>query len=190
MGALLYYQHMNEMWVGAGSRQRSEVGVVQLRDAVSADFAQFGAFFRAIVAEGESYNYPEDLSDEEIERLWLLPGWSTMAALGDDGSVLGMAKFGPNHPNRGAHIANASFMVNPAAQGQGIGRVLGEQVLLRAREAGYQGMQFNAVVETNTAAVKLWQSLGFQIMTTIPGAFRSRRHGFVGLHIMFRSLVD
>jgi hypothetical protein len=29
-------------------------------------------------------------------------------------------------------------------------------------------MQFNAVVETNVAAVRLWQALGFEIMTTIP----------------------
>jgi ribosomal protein S18 acetylase RimI-like enzyme len=101
-----------------------------------------------------------------------------------------MAKFGPNHPNRGAHIANASFMVDPAAQGRGIGRQLGERVLGLAREAGFMGMQFNAVVETNHAAVKLWQSLGFRIMATIPGAFRSEQHGYVGLHIMFRSLVD
>lgn len=164
--------------------------MIQIRDAKSADFQQFGTFFRAIVADGESYNYPEDLSDVEIEQLWFLPGWRTIAALADDGTLLGMAKFGPNHPNRGSHIANASFMVNPAAQGHGIGRLLGEEVLKLAREAGYVGMQFNAVVETNIAAVKLWQSLGFKIMTTIPRAFRSERHGFVGLHIMFRSLND
>lgn len=163
---------------------------VQIRDAVSADFAQFGPFFRAIVADGESYNYPERLTDVEIEALWLLPApWRTVVAVDEDGALLGVAKFGPNHPNRGAHIANASFMVNPAAQGRGIGRLLGEDVLRLAREAGYRGMQFNAVVETNVAAVKLWQSLGFEIMTTIPGAFHSRRHGYVGLHIMFQSFV-
>ena len=164
-------------------------GVVLIRDAVSEDIRQFGPFFREIVADGESYNYPEDLTDAEIERLWLLPPpWRMICAVDDDGTLLGVAKFGPNHPNRGAHIANASFMVNPAAQGRGIGRLLGEEVLRLARVAGYRGMQFNAVVETNVAAVKLWQSLGFEIMTTISGAFNSRRHGYVGLHIMFQSL--
>jgi len=163
---------------------------VRIRDAVSADFAQFGPVFRAIVADGESYNYPEHLTDAEIEALWLLPApWRTVVAVDEDGALLGVAKFGPNHPNRGAHIANASFMVNPAAQGRGIGRLLGEDVLRLAREAGYRGMQFNAVVETNLAAVKLWQSLGFEIMTTIPGAFHSQRHGYVGLHIMFQPFV-
>ena len=159
-----------------------------IRDAVHEDFAQFGPLFRAIVADGESYNYPDGLNDDDIEHLWLLPApWRMIAAVDDDGTLLGVAKFGPNHPNRGAHIANASFMVNPDAQGRGVGRRLGEEVLRLAREAGFRGMQFNAVVETNQAAVKLWQSLGFEIMTTIPNAFFSKRHGYVGLHIMFQS---
>lgn len=95
---------------------------------------------------------------------------------------------GPNRPGRGAHIATASFMVDPAAQGRGVGRALGNEVLRWARAEGYQGIQFNAVVETNSAAVGLWRSLGFRIMTTIPEAFDHARHGRVGLHIMFREL--
>ncbi len=165
--------------------------MVRIRMAIPSDIDQFGPFFRAIVADGESYMYPEDLSNDEIAALWLLPSpWETIAAVNDRAELLGMAKFGPNHPNRGAHIANASFMIGPAAQGQGVGRLLGEEVLRRAREAGYRGMQFNAVVETNLAAVALWRSLGFTIVGTIPGAFNSRRHGFVGLHIMFLSFLD
>ena len=53
----------------------------------------------------------------------------------------------------------------------------------------YRGIQFNAVVETNVAAVRLWQDLGFEIVGTVPGAFRSPEHGYVGLHVMFLSLV-
>jgi ribosomal protein S18 acetylase RimI-like enzyme len=57
-----------------------------------------------------------------------------------------------------------------------------------ARDAGYASIQFNAVVETNTAAVSLWQSLGFEILATVPEAFDHPRHGRVGLHLMFRRL--
>ena len=49
-------------------------------------------------------------------------------------------------------------------------------------------MQFNAVVETNVAAVRLWQDLGFAVVGTVPEAFESRRHGRVGLHVMHRYL--
>jgi GNAT superfamily N-acetyltransferase len=105
------------------------------------------------------------------------------------GAVLGSAKMGPNRPGRGAHIATASFMVDPGAHRQGVGRSLGRYAVAWARSAGYHGMQFNAVVETNTAAVTLWRLLGFEILATVPEAFDHRVYGLVGLHIMYQRLA-
>jgi len=79
-------------------------------------------------------------------------------------------------------------MVDEAARGRGIGRRLGEHVVQWHRDQGYRGIQFNAVVETNIPAVRLWQSLGFEIAGTVPGTFRSRAHGYVGLHVMYLPL--
>jgi ribosomal protein S18 acetylase RimI-like enzyme len=61
-------------------------------------------------------------------------------------------------------------------------------VVDRLRELGFRGVQFNAVVETNTAAVRLWQALGFEIVGTVPGAFDSASRGLVGLHVMYLHL--
>jgi len=105
-----------------------------------------------------------------------------------DARIAGTAKVGPNQDGPGDHVANASFMVNPECAGAGVGRTLGEHVLHVARDDGYRAMQFNAVVETNTRAVALWQSLGFEILTTIPAAFRHPTAGNVGLHVMHRLL--
>jgi GNAT superfamily N-acetyltransferase len=80
-------------------------------------------------------------------------------------------------------------MVSDAARGRGVGRALGEYVIAWHREQGFRGIQFNAVVESNVAAVRLWQSLGFEIVGTVPGAFRSPEHGYTGLHVMYLSLV-
>jgi len=77
-------------------------------------------------------------------------------------------------------------MVDPAAQGRGIGCALGTEALCWAREQGYHGMQFNAAVETHAAAVHLWYALGFTVMTTIPEAFEHPRHCRVGLHVMYQ----
>jgi ribosomal protein S18 acetylase RimI-like enzyme len=76
----------------------------------------------------------------------------------------------------------------PAARGRGVGRRLAEDVVTWHREQGFAGIQFNAVVETNTAAVRLWQDLGFTVVGTVPGAFESRGHGRVGLHVMYLDL--
>jgi GNAT superfamily N-acetyltransferase len=70
-----------------------------------------------------------------------------------------------------------------------VGRALAEHVVEWHREQGFRGIQFNAVVETNTGAVTLWQSVGFEIIGTVPGAFRHPTQGYVGLHVMHLSLV-
>lgn len=107
-----------------------------------------------------------------------------------DGVIVGSAKMGPNRPGRGSHVATASFMVDPDRQGEGIGLALGGHVVEWAREAGYHAVQFNAVVETNEGAVRLWQRLGFRIIGTVPEAFDDPEHGLVGLHVMYLPLRE
>jgi L-amino acid N-acyltransferase YncA len=160
-----------------------------IRPIEDADWPVFHRTFQEVVAAGETYAYPEDLTSEQARGLWVEQGEGrTVVAVDDDGTLLGSAKCGPNRPGRGRHVATASFMVTPAARGRGVGRALGEWALGWAREQGYAAMQFNAVVETNTAAVALWQDLGFTIIGTVPEAFDSRSHGRVGLHVMHRHL--
>jgi ribosomal protein S18 acetylase RimI-like enzyme len=79
-------------------------------------------------------------------------------------------------------------MVHPEHGGRGVGRALGTHVLDLARADGYRAMQFNAVVETNTRAVDLWRSLGFDVLATLPEGFDHATKGLVGLHIMYRKL--
>jgi GNAT superfamily N-acetyltransferase len=105
-----------------------------------------------------------------------------------DGRIVGTAELAPNHGGGASHIANAGFMVDAARAGRGVGRVLGEAALARARVAGFRGMQFNAVVATNEHAVALWLSLGFEILATVPEGFEHPTQGYVGLHIMYRAL--
>jgi L-amino acid N-acyltransferase YncA len=160
---------------------------MEIRGATDDDWSQIWPFFRRIVLEGETYAYPEDLTSGAAQRLWFEPGGHVVVAV-EGATVLGTAKTGPNRPGRGAHVSTASFMVDPAAAGRGVGRALGEYVVGWAREAGFRSMQFNAVVETNAAAVKLWRSLGFDVIGTVPEAFDHPRHGYVGLHVMYRRL--
>lgn len=155
-----------------------------IRPATDSDWPLIWPFFDAIVKDGQTYAYPDDLTIDTAKPLWLEPppGHAVVAVEGD--TLFGTAKMGPNRPGRGAHVATASFMVDPAARGKGVGRQLGVNMVEWARTEGYRAIQFNAVVETNTAAVKLWQDLGFEIVGTVPEAFDHRVHGLVGLHVM------
>jgi L-amino acid N-acyltransferase YncA len=162
---------------------RPVTGLV-IRPMTAADWPQVWEFFDETVRAGETYAYPLDLTSEQARALWTMsPPGQTVVQVVDD-RVLGSATMGPNRPGRGSHVGTASFMVAAAARGRGVGRALAEHVVQWHREHGYRSIQFNAVVETNTAAVRLWQSLGFRIIGTVPEAFDSRAHGLVGLHVM------
>jgi L-amino acid N-acyltransferase YncA len=155
-----------------------------IREATADDWPRIYPFWSAIVEAGRTYAFPQGLSLEAARPWWMEtpPARTVVACDGDD--IVGSAKMGPNRPGRGAHVATASFMVDPAQRGRGVGRSLGEYVVAWARSAGYRSMQFNAVVETNTGAVRLWKSLGFEVIGTVPEAFDDAGAGLVGLHVM------
>ncbi len=114
------------------------------------------------------------------------PGRTAVALF--DGRIVGSTKMGPNRQGPGAHVGTASFMVSAQARGYGVGRALAHDMVEWHRRRDFHGIAFNAVVETNEAAVALWQDLGFEIVGTVPEAFRHPRHGLVGLHVMWLAL--
>ena len=162
---------------------------MRIRDATVADWPAMWAFMRAIVRAGEAFSWDLDTSEEQARGYWLSEGRGhTFVAVGEDDVPLGATRMEPNRGGGGAHVASAGFMVDPRARGQGIGRALGERVIEQARADGYRAVQFNAVVESNVEAVSLWQSLGFEILSTVPEGFRRPSGEYVGLHIMYLRL--
>ena len=162
---------------------------MEVRDATGEDWPAIWPIVEATVRAGETYAYDRDLTSEQARSLWLAtPPAATVVAV-DDGEVLGTARMGPNRDGPGSHVGTASFMVAPQARGRGVGRTLATYVVDWHRAHGFRGIQFNAVVETNTAAVELWKSVGFEVVGTVPGAFDHPEHGYVGLHVMYLALV-
>ncbi|MEU5977859.1 GNAT family N-acetyltransferase [Streptomyces sp. NPDC047315] len=162
---------------------------VHIRQAAAEDWPAVWPFFRTVIAAGETFTYPTDLTSEQGRDLWLLPAPDrTVVAVDDDGTVLGTAKMNRNQQGNGSHVASASYLVDPARSGRGVGRALCAYSIDWAREQGYRAIQYNAVVETNVHAVKLYESLGFTVVGTVPGAFRHPTRGYVGLHVMHLAL--
>jgi ribosomal protein S18 acetylase RimI-like enzyme len=160
---------------------------VTIRPAAAGDADAIWRIFQAVAAGGDTYTFPPDTPRSAALAYFMGPGIASWV-IEDGGRVIGMYKLIPNHGGRGSHVANASFMVDPAAQGSGAGRAMGEHCLEEARRAGYDAMQFNFVVSTNIAAVELWKKLGFQIVGTLPKAFRHATLGNVDAYVMHRFL--
>ena len=106
----------------------------------------------------------------------------------DGDTVLGSAKMGANRPGPGAHVGTAAFVVSAMARHRGVGRPLAEYVVAWHRAQGFRGVQFNAVVSTNTAAVRLWRRLGFETIGLVPGGFRLPSGEYADLHVMYLDL--
>jgi GNAT superfamily N-acetyltransferase len=163
---------------------------VLIRTATEDDWSVLFPIIESVVDAGETYVWKPTPASDQMQRIWLEPApWHVVVAE-LDGVTVGTAKVGPNRPGRGAHVATASFIVSPSQQGRGVGRALAEYVVAWAAAAGYGGMQFNAVVETNHGAIALWKSLGFSVIGTVPEAFEHPTQGLVGLHIMYRPLTE
>ena len=158
-----------------------------IRPATPADANDIWRIFQAVVAPGDTYTFAADTTERDAVAYFLGPAITCFVAE-DDGSVVGMYKLIPNRLGRGSHVANASFMVDPAAQGRGAGKALGEHCLDEARRQGFEAMQFNFVVSTNTAGVTLWKKLGFTIVGTLPKAFHHATLGNVDAYVMHRFL--
>lgn len=143
--------------------------------------------FHSVVNAGDTYTYDPRTTKEEALKIWCNDQVSTFVAL-SDGKVVGTYIMKPNFPGLGSHIANCSYMVSEQARGLGVGRFMAEHSLSLAKNNGYIGMQFNIVVSTNLSAVKLWQTLGFEIIGTTPDAFRHKELGLVDTYAMYRKL--
>lgn len=162
--------------------------VLRIRTFDEDDWQDFWPIFRAVVDEGETYALDPAMTLPEAQDFWCGPGNDNVVTVRDGAQLLGSAKMGPNRPAQGAHVGTASFMVAEEARGRGVGRLLGEHVIDWHRTNGFRAIQFNAVVSTNASAVRLWQSLGFAVVGTVPAAFRRPSGQYADLHVMHLEL--
>ena len=160
------------------------------RPATPSDWPEIWLIFHEVVRSGDTYAYLPDTPESEAQTLWMQPGTDRrFTYVADrDGAIVATAYLKPNAIGLGDHICNAGWMVSPNQSGQGIGREFAWYVIEQAGSLGFVGMQFNAVVASNVRAVRLWESMGFEIVGTVPEAFRHATNGLAPVHIMYRRL--
>jgi L-amino acid N-acyltransferase YncA len=158
---------------------------MEVREITEPDWPQVWAIIGEVIEARDTFPYDPQMSEAQARGWMEAPPGLTVVAV-QDGQVLGTAAMAANRPGPGSHVSTASFMVAAGARGRGVGTRLCQYALDWAKARGYAGMQFNAVVETNQAAVRLYQRFGFEIVGTVPGAFAHPVHGRVGLHVMYR----
>lgn len=141
-----------------------------------------------VIKQEEYLTLPANASDEDCVAYWFGNGKGEVFVLEEDGKVQGTFYLRPNHFGLGAHIANAGYVVAKYTRGKGIGKILGEKSIEEAKRKGFKAIQFNFVVSTNEAAVRLWKNLGFNVIGTIPKAYYLKQKEYVDALVMHRTL--
>lgn len=143
-----------------------------IRPFKTKDLKQMTEIWNDIVLQANAFPQEELLNDKTANEFFSSQTLTAVAVIENTKEIAGLYILHPNNIGRCGHICNASYAVGKSFRGMGIGRKLVEDCLVRAKENGFKILQFNAVVSTNTAARKLYESLGFEQLGTIKGGFR------------------
>jgi ribosomal protein S18 acetylase RimI-like enzyme len=160
---------------------------MRIRSARVEDTAAIWSIIGPTIRAGETYTLDPQMTEADALAYWLAPDKDTFVAE-EDGSIVGTYFMRSNQAGGGAHVCNCGYMTSAAATGRGVARAMCRHSLDHARTRGYRAMQFNFVVSSNERAVRLWQSLGFEIVGRLPQAFRHPTRGYVDALVMFQVL--
>lgn len=160
---------------------------MSIRLARSEDAAAIWSIIGPPIRAGETYTLDPDMPEADALAYWMGTDKETFV-LEEDGSILGTYFMRPNQAGGGAHVCNCGYITSSTAIGRGVARRMCQHSIDHARARGYRAMQFNFVVSTNERAVRLWQSLGFEIVGRLPLAFNHPTRGYVDALVMFRTL--
>jgi ribosomal protein S18 acetylase RimI-like enzyme len=158
-----------------------------IREATARDGDAIWKILEPVIRGRDTYTLPENLSREDALAYWNSPGHEVFVAE-ENAEILGTYYLRANQKGGGAHVANCGYMTAVWASGRGVARTMCQHSLQHAKERGFRAMQFNFVVSSNERAVRLWQSMGFEIVGRLPGAFKHPTLGLVDALVMYRHL--
>ena len=161
--------------------------MIAIRAARPEDGRVIWSIIEPVIRAGDTYALDRDMGEVDALAYWMGTDKETFVAEAD-GAIVGTYYMRRNQAGGGSHVCNCGYMTAASATGRGVARRMCEHSLAHARARGYLAMQFNFVVSTNDRAVRLWQSLGFDVVGRLPGAFRHPTLGLVDVLVMFRML--
>jgi ribosomal protein S18 acetylase RimI-like enzyme len=162
---------------------------ITIRPIDQKDWRETWKIIEPVFRAGDTYSYAADIMERQAREIWIDHTQATYIAADDAGRLIGTYFLKANQPGQGAHVCNCGYVVAEAARGQGVASAMCEHSQREALRLGFRAMQYNLVVSTNDGAVRLWQKHGFDVVGTLPAAFRHPIKGYVDAYIMYKQLV-
>lgn len=143
---------------------------IEIKQFTENDIEAANAIWNEVVRDGTAFPQTEELDKKSGIEFFKSQSF-TGVAYDENGEAVGLYILHPNNVGRCGHICNASYAVKSGKRGRHAGEILVRHCIKKAKESGFGILQFNAVVATNTAALKLYKRLGFTQLGTIPKGF-------------------
>jgi len=163
--------------------------MIKIRAFKEGDWSVTWRIIEPVFRAGETYAFSPNISEAEAHKVWVEMPSGTFVALDEDNNILGTYFIKPNQPKLGDHVCNCGYIVAENVRGKGIASEMCKHSQREAMSRGFRAMQYNLVVSTNEAAIRLWKRHGFEVIGTLPKAFRHPQIGFVDAFVMYKQLV-
>ena len=161
--------------------------MLTVREARADDADAIWTILEPMIRAGDTYTLPREMSREAALAFWFASGHEVFVAE-EDGGLVGTYFLRANQAGGGSHVANCGYVTAARAAGKGVARAMCGHSLEHAKSRGFRAMQFNFVVRSNERAVRLWKSLGFEIIGRLPEAFRHPSGNYADAYVMYRLL--
>lgn len=166
--------------------------IAVLADATADDLPAIVAIYNDVIATTTAI-YRDDPVTLEDRAAWLAErradGFPVLVARDDaSGEVVGLASYGwfKATPSGYATTVEHTVLVAPQARGTGLGTRLVEELIERARAAGFH-MMVGLIDAANATSIRLHERLGFRAVGRLPEIAR-KDGAWVDLVIVQRAL--
>ena len=161
--------------------------MLNIRLASKKDADTIWSIIQPIIRAGDTYALDRKMTKQEALSYWTSADkWTFVAEENDE--IFGTYYMKANQAGGGSHVCNCGYITSENARGRGIARQMCEHSLVKALELGFKAMQYNCVLSTNEGAVRLWKSLGFDIVGKIPKVFHHPSEEYVDAFVMYQFL--
>ncbi|NBI79009.1 GNAT family N-acetyltransferase [Anaerotruncus colihominis] len=158
-----------------------------IRQYTEKDLAAVTKIWNEVVAEGNAFPQDTPFTPDEARAFFASQSFTGVAE--SDGRIVGVYILHPNNTGHCAHIANASYGVSSDTRGTGMGERLVLHSLEMCKKRGFVGLQFNAVVCSNTAAIRLYEKLGFERIGATKNGYRFKDGHYEDLFLFNKPLI-
>lgn len=163
---------------------------IEIRSYQKKDIPSMVKIWNEAVSDGDTLPQEKLLTEKEAAGFFSSQTSTCIAADSSTGVVVGLYILHPNGTGHCGHIANASYVVWSVMRHKGIGRKLVQHSLEETKRKGFRLLQFNAVVSTNAAARRLYESMNFKQLGILPGGYKNNSGEYIDTVLYYHDLSE